>query len=154
MGDGINEGFQLGVGLGEFSGALADASFKLLIGACQLLVGMLQGLLSALAAGNVAGDFGSANDGLLRIFEGRNGKGDVDESAVFALADGLVMLDGFSTAYASNDVMLFVLSFAGYKHDDGVPDDFVRGVAEETFGAAIPTGNDAVKVFGDNGVLG
>src|SRR5688572_4384758 len=104
MGNGVNEGLQLSVGLDEFGGAFGDALFEVFIGAGKLLVGVLQGLLGVFAAGNIAGDFRSADDFLLSIPERRDGKGDVDESAILTLANGLIVFDPFSTANAADNL--------------------------------------------------
>src|SRR5665213_1494004 len=49
---------------------------------------------------------------------------------------------------------LLVLPVGWNEHGNGLADGLRLRVAEETFRTLVPTGDDAVKVFADDGVIG
>src|SRR5258705_1713005 len=61
----------------------------------------------AFALGDLAGDFGGADDATRGILDRRDGQREIDESTVFALADGVEMLDAFAALNAGDDAVLF-----------------------------------------------
>jgi hypothetical protein len=68
---------------------------------------LLDGVLDVPGLGDVASDFGGADDGTGGVAERRNGGGDENGLAVFASADGFEMLDAQAFADAGENVDFF-----------------------------------------------
>ncbi len=119
----------------------------------QILVGAANLAVDELAFGDVAGDLGGTHDPALQVLDGRDGQRDVQQRAVLPHADGLEMVDAFTGADARDDLDLFRAPVLRNEHRDRLAQRFGFGVAEQSLGAGIPTGNDAVQVFTDDGVI-
>jgi hypothetical protein len=78
---------------------------------------------------------------------------DLDQFALFAGPDRLVVLDRF--AAESPDTRLSCRRADVFRHDQlrGLSDRLSGGVAKEPFGGRIPEGNEAVQVFPNDGVF-
>src|SRR5687768_8968673 len=64
------------------------------------------------------------------------------------------MIDTFAPANAAENAGFFVGALGRDENGDVLADGFVGSIAKDAFGAAVPTGNDAVKVFADDRVVG
>src|SRR5690606_31507 len=66
----------------------------------------------------------------------------------------LVIPDPLAGAYARQNAWPFVCTVRRNEDGDGPADHFGCRVAEQALGAAVPGGNDALEVLGDDGVVG
>jgi hypothetical protein len=64
------------------------------------------------------------------------------------------MIDAFAAPQALDDAGLFVEMFLGDQDGDGFANRLIRRVAEDSLGAGIPRGDDAVERLRDDGVVG
>ncbi len=110
--------------------------------------------LQAEIVGYVAGNFGGADDFTSRVLNGGNGNGEVEEGAIFSHADGLEVVDAFAFFEAFEDGGFFMLTVWRDDDGDGFSDHFGGGVAEDAFSGGVPALDDALEVFGDDGVIG
>ena len=108
----------------------------------------------ASAISDLARDFGGADNASVGVLDGRDGEGNVDESAIFALADGIEMVDAFAAPDAGHDAVLFGEPVFRDDESDVAADRFLRRIAEDALGSGVPTGDDAIEVFADNHVVG
>ena len=65
-----------------------------------------------------------------------------------------MVLDSLSTLQARNNRRLFVMEFLGDNAQDRLPDDLVGLVTKHAFGGRIPTGDHAIEVLGNDGIVG
>ena len=63
------------------------------------------------------------------------------------------MIHPLPTLELFENLGLFVESIGGYKHRDRPADGFFGCVAEQPFGALIPTVDDASEVFANDGIV-
>jgi hypothetical protein len=68
--------------------------------------------------------------------------------------NGFEMLDALPGAQTAEDLAFLILELR--RDDDGnrLSDGFVGGKSENAFCSGVPAGDDAVEVFGDDGVVG
>src|SRR4029434_6024817 len=109
--------------------------------------------LRLLAPGDVASDFRCADRAACRILDGRNGQRYFQQRTIFTQADGFEMVHTFATLEPRENVRLFVLAVRRNEHRNGLADGFLGRVAEQTLRAFIPTGDNAVEVFANDGVV-
>src|SRR5579863_8796957 len=64
------------------------------------------------------------------------------------------MVDALAVSDAADDLRLFLVELARNKDGDGLADDFLGGVFEDAFGGGVPAADNAVQVFGNNGIVG
>jgi len=64
------------------------------------------------------------------------------------------MVDALAAPNAREDSRLLIMPVCGNEDGDGFADGLVLRVTEEPFGAFVPANNDAVKVLGENRVVG
>ena len=69
------------------------------------------------------------------------------------LPDGLIVIDALTAPYAREDAGLLVVSLSRNQNRDRFADSFFGGIAKQPLRALIPTHNDAVQIFADNGVI-
>ena len=121
----------------------------------QLRIQRLDRRFRALAFRNIAGDLRSANDAALSVLHGGNGEGNVDQRAVLPPAHGLEMLNALAAFETREDFGLLVLAIGGDEQSgNGLAYRFRGRIAENPFGALVPTCDNAVKVLTDNRVVG
>src|SRR5208337_4638644 len=108
----------------------------------------------AFAMGEVADDFGGTHDVTGVILDGGNRERDVEKTAVLMLAERFEMFDAFTAREALADGDFLGLEAWGKEDGDGAADDFLGTIAEEAFGAGIPSLDDAVEVTANDGVFG
>ena len=108
----------------------------------------------AFAMGEVADDFGGTDDVAGVILDGGNGQGNVEKTAVLVLAERFEVFDAFTAREALADGAFLGLEAWGEEDFDGAADDFCGAIAEESFGAGIPSLDDAFEVFANDGVFG
>ena len=99
-----------------FCGALLDDLFKLPGPVCKLNLGLAQRFLCAFAFGNVAGDFGRADELTRVIFDGRDRHRNIDPGAVPALEHGFVMFEGLSVVATFEHARLLSRTFRRREH--------------------------------------
>ena len=63
------------------------------------------------------------------------------------------MIDPFTAPNPLQNAWLFVASFRWNERQDRLADNFFRLVTEEAFGGGIPTGDDSIEIFADDGVV-
>jgi hypothetical protein len=95
-----------------------------------------------------------ADDAAVRVLDRRNRQRNVQAAAVFRHAHGFVVLDPFSAAQPSQNVIFFRLALGGNQPTNRLSDDFLGGIPEHSFGGGVPTGNDAVQRFADDRIVG
>jgi hypothetical protein len=108
----------------------------------------------AFDAGNIARDFGDADDVSVGVFDGGDCDGDIQGAAVFAEADGFKVIDTLPAAKLIQYFGFFIEAIGWEKDGDGLADHFFGGVAEHSLGGLIPAFDDAVEIFADDGVVG
>src|SRR5678815_3072562 len=86
------------------------------------------------------------------VLDGRNRQRDRDEVSVLRSALGVEVLDALTLTDASKNGGHFRWVVRRGQHRDGMPDSLRGGIAKQALGGAIPTGDDAVRVFADNRV--
>src|SRR2546423_13454775 len=64
------------------------------------------------------------------------------------------MINALAPTNPLQDARLFVLPLSRDEGHDRFADDFFWSVTEEPFSGCIPTGDVAIQVFADNGVIG
>ena len=104
--------------------------------------------------GDIARDLGGSDDVSGGISDRGDGEGDIDERTVLAAAGGLEVVDALAVTHAFDDIGFFVPALAGDDQSDVLADGFFGEVAEDAFGGFVPTGDDAVEGFADDGVVG
>ena len=87
----------------------------------------------ALDAGDVARDFGDADDAAGGVFHGGDGDGNIQAASVLADTDGLEVIDTLAAAELVEDFGFFVEAVGGEEDGDGIADHFLGGVAEHAF---------------------
>jgi len=111
----------------------------------QILASMLgltsQGgnlLLTSLLRADVSRDLRSSNDLSVGALDGRNGQGNDDQAAIFALPNRLEMVDTLPSPDPCQNRSFFILPVF-WNHDcDGLADRLFRRVAENSFSAPVP----------------
>ena len=63
------------------------------------------------------------------------------------------MIDPFTAPNPLQNAWLFMPPLWRNQSNDRLPDDFFRLVTEEAFGGGIPTSDDSIEIFADNGVV-
>ncbi len=110
--------------------------------------------LGALLVGDVAGDFGGADDAAGGVADGGDRHGDFDAPSIFCHADGFEVIDALAAVNASENLSLLIVAIGREQDFDGLADHLLGGVAEDALRGFIPTGDDALKGFGDDGIVG
>ena len=110
-------------------------------------------LLSPLALSDIPGNFGSADDPAIGIFERRYRQRDIDQTSVLAATDGIVMINALPRRTRSMISGSSSMRSAGIRIVIGLPMTSSGLVAEQPLGTAIPACNDAVEVLADNRVV-
>ena len=106
------------------------------------------------ALGNIASYFRCTDDAAMLIFHRRDGQRDIEQRAVFALADGFEVIHTFTTLQAAQDVRFFLQALGRNQNSDWLSDRLFSGIAEQTLSAVVPASNDAVEILADDGVVG
>src|ERR1041385_2811566 len=101
---------------------------------------LLQRVGAALLLGNIAGDFGGADNVAALSANRGDRKRNRDGSAALAHATGYVMLDALAATQFRDNLGLFEVEFRRNQGRDRPPDHFIRGIAEGSFCALVPTG--------------
>ena len=104
--------------------------------------------------GNVAGDFRGANDFAAGFLDRRNRQGYFNPRPILALANGFIMVNPFTAANPVQNSGLFIHPIRRHQDGDRAPDDFLRLITKNSFRAAIPTGDDSLQIFADDGIIG
>jgi hypothetical protein len=63
------------------------------------------------------------------------------------------MVHTFATLEPPENFRLFLLAVRRNQHRNGLADGFLGRVAEQTLRAFVPTGDNAVEVYADDGVV-
>ena len=111
----------------------------------KALLAGAQRRLGAFALGDVAGDFGGADDLAGLVADRRDRQGDMDQPAVLATPHRFIVVDLLPAPDALQDRGHFVLT-PGRGQDRDVPaEHFVRGITKEFLRGRIPARDDAVQ---------
>ena len=110
-------------------------------------------LLRASALGNVAGDFRGADGPAFSIFDWRHRERNLDQAAVFALANRFVILDALAPADSPKDFGLLVATIWWNEDSDRLADKFLGGIPEEALGARIRSDDKAIEILAQNSVV-
>jgi hypothetical protein len=104
---------------------------------------------------DVAGNRRGANELPLAVPNRGDGQGHLNQRAVLAQPDSLELVDPLAPSEAGHDdAMQLVDSIRGDQPRDRLADHLVGGVAIESLGGGVPTGDHAVNRLADNGVVG
>ena len=110
-------------------------------------------LLRPFALGDVASDFGCANNSSIAVPNGRSGQGNIDEAAVLAPQNRLTLIDRFNVTNAAKDYRLLIVPM-GREDDCHWPADrLIRRIAEKPLRPLIPRQNHAIEICGENGLF-
>src|SRR5205807_7961157 len=99
----------------------------------QLVTGQLSFTLQSLIFSDVASDLGRADNLARRIPDRRHSKRDAHSPAIFGQAHGFEMVDLFTTAKLTQNIVLFLLSLRRDYQPDGLTNRLLRRVAEHFF---------------------
>src|SRR5919197_81188 len=117
------------------------------------LFALQKSLLGPFPFGNVARNLRRAHDSSRRRTKRRNTQRDDDSSAIFGHTHGLVMVNSFSARYSSQFARHFLLAIVGNDDSDAGTDGVPRGVPQQLLGSSIPTGNGAMQIYREDGVV-
>ena len=110
-------------------------------------------LFRPFALGNVAGNFGRADDIAAKVSDWRNGQRNIDEASVLAHSDRLIMVDPLTTPDAFQDSGFFVTAIGWNEHRHRLAYRLPARVAVEALRATIPARDNAVNVSREDGVV-
>ena len=88
-------------------------------------LGFADGEFDAASLGDVAGDFGGANDGTGGVAKRGDGGGDENRRAVLANASGFEMINALPSGDTAQDIGFFGAAFRGEQHVHGLTDGLV-----------------------------
>src|SRR5580700_318796 len=131
-----------------------DFLLELFAELAQLAFDAVALMFGLFARGDVAGNLRGADDGAVRVPDRRDAERNRNAAAVFALPDGLVVIEAVAAPDALDDPRLLVLQLLRNQDGDRLADDVFGGVAEQALGGAVPADDDAVEVLADDGVAG
>src|SRR6516165_3399681 len=121
----------------------------------HLLVGASRdNRLSALARCDVAGDFRGADDSATFVAHRGNGERYVDQTAVLAAPNGLVVLNALAAPDTLQDLRFFAFEMMRDDRGDRFTDHFFRGISEQMLGARIPADDGALEILADDRIVG
>src|SRR5580704_6366822 len=99
-----------------------------------------QTLLVLPALSDIAGDLRCADNTTVPVLHRGNSEGDVHERAILAPADGFDMVHALALSELGENIQFFVLELIrNKKRGHGLADGFFGRIAEEPFGALVPT---------------
>src|SRR5204863_4119141 len=125
------------------------------LGAVMQLAGeQIPARLRLLALGDVARDLRGADNPARRVPDGRHGERDVEQAAILAAANGLVMVDALTAPNAVEYGGLLVVALGRYENGHGLANDLFALVAEEPLRRAVPAGDDAIEILADDRIVG
>ena len=104
--------------------------------------------------GDIARDFGCADDFAPRVLERRDGQRDVEKTPVLAHAHGLIGSNMVTSPNAGEDFRLFVLAIRWNQNADRPAYGFLCFIPEQAFCAPVPGLNDPEGVLADDRVVG
>src|SRR6516162_2541958 len=104
-------------------------------------------LLVSLLLGDIPRDLRCADNPAVDILDRRNGQRDRDKAPILALANGLEMVDVLPSPDAVQNVAFFIAPILRNNNCDGLPNYFLRRVAEDAFCALIPARDNAIEVL-------
>ncbi len=102
---------------------------------------------------DVASNFRCAYDLAARILDGRYSQRHIQQRTIFTHADCFELVHTFAPLESLKNLRFFKLAVRRNEHRDGLPDGLLRGIAERTLRAFVPTGDNPVSVFANDGVL-
>ena len=108
----------------------------------------------ALARGHVAGDFRGADDRAVFVPHRRHGERNVNQPAVLAAPDGLVVLDAPAGRDAFQEPRFLALEMIWNNRGDRFTDHLFGGISEQALSAGIPADDHAVEILADDDVVG
>src|SRR5437016_7055483 len=103
--------------------------------------------LRELAVGDVPSNLGCADDAALAVPDRRDGDRDVDCPSIFADPYRLEMISHLTARNSSQDSRLLARTLRRDQHGHRLADGLLRGIAEQPFCAAVPTGDDAIQIL-------
>src|SRR5581483_6423493 len=106
------------------------------------------------ALGDIAGDFRSTNDAAEAVTHGRHRQRNIEQRAVLAPADGLIVMNPLTRADPGENPRLLVEAIWREQDGDRPTDCLCRGIAEQSLGTIIPRRDDAIYIFGNDGIVG
>src|SRR5438128_1231309 len=74
--------------------------------------------------------------------------------SIFSLPAGLIMLDSFAPAYASEDLSFFIRMIFWNENSDRFTHNLSECVAIQLLRGRIPTRHNTVEIFAENGIVG
>src|SRR5208282_3397612 len=105
------------------------------------------------AFADVARGFRCTGNPAVRRLYRRNRERNLNQTPILAPAYGLKMIDTLAAPDAPQNLYFLSLALRRDQDRDGLADHLCGRVAKEPLGAAIPTANDAIQVFADDGVI-
>ena len=122
-------------------------------GNAKALLALAQAVLGALLLGDVSGDFRCADNLATTVFDWRDGQRNVDQRSVFPPPHRFVMFNPLSQPEPFEVFRLLILVTGWDEDGDGLAHYLGGSVAKYPFGSLVPTGDDPIQVFADNGVI-
>src|SRR5262249_46393947 len=102
---------------------------------------------------DITRDLGGAKDLARRIFHRRYGERYVHESAVLALANGLIMVDVRAAQASIENAGFFVVAIRWDESGDRSAQHLPGRITEDPFSASIPARDNAVQVLADDRIV-
>src|SRR5207253_1106260 len=110
-------------------------------------------LLSSPALGDVPGDFCCADDLAFSILDGRNGQRNLDQTSIFALANGFIVIDTLTAPNARKNIGFLAAAIHWNQEYDRLADNFFCRIAEEPLCSWVPGFNDPIDVLTQDGII-
>src|SRR5256885_4389555 len=88
------------------------------------------------------------------ILDGRDGQRDVYDLAILPYSSRFVMVDLRTPSQLAQYLGLLAVQFGGDQLQNGLADDFLGRITEQTRCSRVPTGDDTAQILSDNGVVG
>src|ERR1700733_103428 len=104
-------------------------------------------LLSPLLLADVPCDLRRSNDLALGVLDRRDCERNDNQASVFALPNGLEMVDAIPLSNPCQDRSFFSMPVLRNHKGDGLADRLFRRIAKDPFGARVPACDDAIEVF-------
>ena len=111
-----------------------------------------QSFFRLLALGDVSDDFRRSDNLAMTVFDWRDGQRNVDQRSIFPLPHRLEMFGPLSSFEPFQNFRFLTQAVRRDDNRDGLAHYLGGSVAENPFGPLVPSGDDPIQIFADNGV--
>src|SRR5262245_8790736 len=111
-------------------------------------------LLCQMLLAEIARDLRRSDDPAVGVDDRLYGESNMQEVSVLPLSYRFIVVDPFTAPDARQYGFFFLQTVGGKQHRYRLAHYFFRRISEQAFCTAIPTLDDPVEGFGDDGVVG